>query len=278
MIILLYGPDTYRARQKLKEIVDQHKKLRESGLNLRYFDAQEDDLQELLDWLKQAPMFGERKLVVLKNAMKHVGNFKKFAKSEDILLFLEEGPLTAKKPLAAKAQKFDFLKGPALRKWIKSEFDKLGAEAQAQAVEKLIEFAGSDAWLLSNEIKKLAAYKKRAWDRLNLAQSVGPEDVELLVRPKIETDIFRTVRALAYKNKKQALEAIHKHLEKGEHPLYLLAMIAWQFRRLLTQRKSHLFTQQEFKKIYQKILETDLNIKTGKLEAETALTLLIAEI
>ena len=34
----------------------------------------------------------------------------------------------------------------------------------------------------------------------------------------------------------------------------------------------------ELKKIYQKIFQIDLDIKTGKIEAETALDLLLAEI
>ena len=38
------------------------------------------------------------------------------------------------------------------------------------------------------------------------------------------------------------------------------------------------FTLQELKKIYQKIFETDLNIKTGRLDPQTALDLFIAEI
>ncbi|PIV65126.1 MAG: DNA polymerase III subunit delta, partial [Candidatus Nealsonbacteria bacterium CG01_land_8_20_14_3_00_12] len=38
------------------------------------------------------------------------------------------------------------------------------------------------------------------------------------------------------------------------------------------------FTIQELKKIYQKIFQVDLDIKTGRVEPEVALDLLIAEI
>ena len=38
------------------------------------------------------------------------------------------------------------------------------------------------------------------------------------------------------------------------------------------------FNFEELKKIYQKIFQVDLDIKTGKIEPETAIDLLIAEI
>jgi len=157
---------------------------------------------------------------------------------------------------------------------------------------------GNDLWQITNEIKKLVNYKN--------GQRIEIKDVELLVKPKIETDIFKTIDFLASKNKKQALKLIHKHLEKGDHPLYLLSMINFQFRNLLTikdlikkssspyflskitnlhpylVKKSYTqaqkFTLEELKKIYQKIFETDFQIKTGKIAPETALDLLIAEI
>jgi len=151
---------------------------------------------------------------------------------------------------------------------------------------------------MSNEIKKLASFKNN--------KTVRTEDIKLLVRSKIETDIFKTIDAIADKNKKQALNLLHKHLEKGDSPLYLLSMINYQFRNLLAVKdliekqipyniilkrsglhpfvvkksyyQSQKFTFQELKKIYQKIFKKDLDIKTGRIQPEIALDLLIAEI
>jgi len=130
--------------------------------------------------------------------------------------------------------------------------------------------------------------------------------VELMVKPKIEADIFKTIDALAQRNKKQALYLIRKHLEKGDPPLYILSMINFQFRNLLVVkdlierqkpyyailkitklhpfvvRKSYeqagKFTLPELKKIYQKIFQADLSIKTGRMEPETALDLFLTEL
>lgn len=267
MIILIHGPDTFRSRQKLKEIIEQHKKIRKSGVNLKYFDAQKDDFAELIEWLKSSAMFKEKKLVILKNSWQLINKIGKVSSPDNILLFYEEKEvLVDKRDNKIKIQKFDFLKGDSLKLWIKKQFDKYNIRTEKGVLDKLIYFSGDDSWGLNNEINKLASF---CGNRL-----VRIEDVEKLVSPKTELDIFKTVRALAMKDKKKALLLIQKHLEKGQSPLYLLTMITWQFRQLIL-KKSYQFSAYDLKRIYRRILETDLNIKTGKIDGKTALDLLI---
>jgi len=199
---------------------------------------------------------------------------------------------------SGKSQEFKLLEGQNLKNWIKKEFNSCGAKTESLVIEKLINFLGNDSWQLSNEIKKLATYKKN--------KIIQARDVELLVKPKIDVDIFKTIDAIAEKNKKQALSLLHKHLEKGDSPLYLLSMINFQFRNLIQikslveknctyqniQKSTKLhpyvvkkslwqarsFSFPELKKIYQKIFKADINIKTGRIDPETALDLLITEI
>ena len=163
-------------------------------------------------------------------------------------------------------------------------------------MDMLINFVGNDLWRMTNEIDKLCAFKP----------TIEKDDVELLVKPDIQTDIFKTIDALASKDKKQALYLLHKHLEDGDSPLYLLSMITYQFRNLLiikelqesgkpyasivkksglhpfVVKKSYYlcgkFSMPELKKIYYKIFQADLDIKIGKIEPETALDLLVSEI
>jgi DNA polymerase-3 subunit delta len=155
---------------------------------------------------------------------------------------------------------------------------------------------------MKNEIEKLASYKNN--------KTIGPVDVDLLVKPRIEPEIFKTIDAIAFNShwagKKQALKLLHDHLEKGDHPLYLLSMISFQFRNLLvikdlmeknvpyysipkmtkmhpfvvkkTYEQARKFSFQELKKIYQKIFQVDLSIKTGKIDPTTALDFLIVSI
>ena len=294
-------------REKLNEMIERYKKIHKSGLNLKYFN----DFANLKDEIRQVPMFKEKKLAVMTNIFanldfkeKFLENKKDFLKTEDIILFYQEEEVNKNNSLFkflkknAKSQEFKFLGGQRLKTWIKKEFDRYKIEIDSEVLEKLIEYIGSDLWRMSNEIKKLASFKNN--------KRVRVEDVELLVRSKIETDIFKTIDAIAEKNKKQALKLLHKHLEKGDSPLYLLSMINYQFRNLLIVKdfiekhkpyniilkksglhpfvvkksyyQSQKFTFQELKKIYQKIFKVDLDIKTGRIQPEIALDLLITEI
>ena len=305
MIIFLYGEDTYRMKEKLKEIVDKYKKVRTSGLNLRYFDG--ESFKNFQDGLKQTSIFEEKKLAVILNPFDN-NEFKesfleqgeKFLKSDDIIVIYQEGKINKNSALLkyleknVKTQQFEPLTYAELRTWTKSEIEKHGAKIDSQALDKLLEYVGNDLWRLSNEVKKLVCYNK----------NIRIENIFLLIKSGIETDIFKTIEAIAQRNKKEALNLLHNHIEKGDSPIYLLSMINFQFRNLLIIKdlinkpyneiikKSGLhpfvvkrgyyiaqrFTFQELKEIYQKIFRIDMQIKTGKVEPATALDLLIAEI
>jgi len=330
MTIFLYGQDTYRSRQKLNEIIENYKKVRKSGLNLRFFDGKELDFEDFRDEALSSPMFAEKKLIILRDIFSSQGfkekflkDYKKFVNSRDIILFHEEGEVLESDRLlkllkkSGDSQEFRPLEGASLKNWIKKEIEKYGTKANPETISRLTEFVGNDTWRLSNEIQKLVSYRasrqrgeggkecEAFFDHKN-GKDIQARDVELLVRPEIDNNIFKTIDAIALKNKKKALELLHKHLEKGDSPLYLLSMINFQFRNLLmikelieknqpyysilkkTQLKSFVvgksyqqaqrFGLPELKKIYRKIFQADLDIKTGKIEAETALDLLIAEI
>ena len=283
MYLFLHGEDTYRSRQKLEEIVESYKKSNKSGLGLYFLDGESADFHNFMQELQTVSMFQEKKLIVLKNVFENpefknafLAQAPKLADQPHIIIFYEESQIASNDSLFkflaenAKVQEFEHLAGQKLRNWAKREFQKYGTDIDSLALETMAACVGSDLWRFSNEIKKISAFKKD--------KKVEIEDVRLLVRPKIEADIFKTIGSLASKNKKQALSSMRRHLEKGDSPLYLLAMINYQFRSLLTRRNSYYFSPAEIKEIYGKLLETDLKIKTGQLDPQTALDLLIAEI
>lgn len=330
MLIFLYGQDTYRLQQKLKEIEEQYKKIHKGGLNLEKIDANYTSFREFWDNLFQRSMFIKKKLFFLENTFsdetfkdEFSKKVKDIAKSQDIVVCFEkkEVPKTDKLFLClqkqAKCQSFKILTGQKLRTWVKKEFAKYGAEIEEKALNKLIDFVGSELWQMNNEIKKLAAYRRAPTKSRPPTSSmrsgvVIESDVKLFVKPKIEPVIFKTIDALAEGNKKRALRLLQNHLEKGDSPFYVLKMISWQFRNLLLVKSSipesgfssywtvanslskklnmkpfvvkktiaqmKRFSFEELKKIYRKIFEADLAIKTGSIQAEEGLRMLIAEI
>jgi DNA polymerase-3 subunit delta len=334
MIIFLYGQDTFRSHQKLEEIIDHYKKTHKSGLNLGYFEGENLNFQDFKSEVETVSMFREKKLVVLKDIFTNKdfqGEFlkqgKKIVNSENVILIHENKEIDKRNSFFkfleknSKSQEFRLLEGQKLKNWVKKELGKYQGAAEPEALDELVNFIGSNLWQMENEIKKLANYKNgpasaKAVSFAEVASATEAEsagkkkievkDVELLVRPKVETDIFKTIDAISERKKSRALMLLHQHLEKGDSPLYLLAMINFQFRNLLmikdliekntpyykiinksklhpfivkkSYQQAQRFTLQQLKKIYQKIFQVDYQIKTGKIEPEVALDMLITEI
>jgi len=315
MIIFLFGEDDFRIREKLKSIIGHYQKIHKSGLNLKYFDCDKKSINAVFDQFNketmQNSMFKDKKLIIISNPFSDISFKEKFLNakkdlmnSEDIILLYQNGKTNPRNSLFsflkknAKSQEFNLLGTQKLKVWAKKEFEKYNATISENALGVFIDNIGNDLWRMSQEINKLANYKGNA--------KIEEKDIYLLVKPKVETDIFKTIDAISGKNKKQALGLLNKHLRKGDSPLYLLSMINFQIKNLLivkeliqkgepfnivvsksglhpfVARKSYFqsqkFTFSELKKIFQNIFKIDLDIKTGKIDPEIALNLLVAEI
>ncbi|MCP6718400.1 MAG: DNA polymerase III subunit delta [Patescibacteria group bacterium] len=307
MIIFLYGQDAYRSRKKLKEVIERYKKIHKTGLSLKYIDVGKLSFKDVEDELKQTSIFKEKKLLILTNVFSNtdfkksfIKKGKKFIDSENTVLFYEPDKIDKRDALLkflnkhAKSQEFELLGGLRLKSWIKKEFEVRNGKINDLVLEKFINFVDNNPWQIINEVEKLVNFKN--------GEQIESKDIELLIRPKVESDIFKTIDAIASKDKKRALKLLKNHLKKGDNPLYLFSMINYQFRNLLiikdlieknlspfsaglhpfVVRKSsalaNKFSFSELKKIYQTLFKVDLNIKTGKIDPEAALDLFITEI
>lgn len=298
MIILLHGEDAFLLLRKLKEIEGQYRKVNANTLNLEKFDASELSFRGFLDLTSQQSMFTAKKLFFLENVFSNeefkkefLKNIDALSKSEHILVLVEKNKIKKTNKLlkvlekVAQCQEFTVLTGLKLKNWIKKEIASYGAEIEPFALNQLINFVGGDIWRMSQEIKKLSAYTKR----------ITEKEVKLFVKPRVSAEIFETIESLARGEKGVALRMVQGHLDKGDSPFYLLKMFIFQFRNLLlvksghkggmhpyvfkkTMALSYRFSLDELKNVYQKIFQVDLNMKTGKINAEEGLKMLIASI
>ncbi len=314
MIIFLYGPDTYRSRHKLNRIISAYKSKNKRQLDLVFVDFKENPLsyRDFKSDFNSVSIFGEKKMFVLENAFKNIDfensfleDKKDYLLSKNILIFFERDKIKPGDRLVkflvkkANSQKFNLLSNSYLRKWIEKKFHEHNLELDISAEILLINFVGNNLWRLSQEINKLSSFKNRGG-------RITKKDIMNLIHPRLETDIFKTIDSIALKDKKKALSLIHSHIQKGDNPFYLLSMISYQFRTILVVKdlwnkkksygdilrllkmkpfvlrkfyyQSQKFSYDKLKKIYHKIFEVDFNIKTGRIEPEIAIDLLISEI
>jgi DNA polymerase-3 subunit delta len=313
MITFLFGKDTYRSKQRVGEIIRnlQKGKLKSKHFDLVNFNKENLDFQKFKNEIESFSMFNDDKIIILEDVFADKNFKEKFLeaadrilKSDTLVIIREEKDIDKRDALykflqkKTESEEFFPLGDEELLPWVKKEIFNLGSEIESEAAKELVLFVGGDLWQMKNEAEKLSSFCKK--------RKITKADVDMLVKPKIENDIFKTIDAIASGKKSQALLFVHSHLESGDSPLYLLSMINFQFRNLIgikemmekkmsyydISKKSKLhpfvvrktygqaqkFTFLQLKKIYRKIFQVDLSIKTGKLDPDVALDLFISGI
>ena len=222
------------------------------------------------------------------------------------LVFVETKTLAKNNPIlkhaaddkAAHVKEFSAPDARQLPQWIQARVKTKGGAMEAGAVSELAEHVGNDLRLLDTEIEKLLTYRAN--------QPIRAEDVRALVASVSESSIFDLVDAIGQREMRRALKLLHDQLDHNAAPMYLLTMITRQFRLLLQTRdfaargktveqaaaqlKMHPFVARktwmqslnfslpQLEAIYQKLLDTDIAIKTGRNEPVLALDLLVVEL
>ena len=118
---------------------------------------------------------------------------------------------------------FEPLSGADLTRWCAQRLKPLGKKLQPAALNLLTLRAGSGLTRLSGELDKLAAY---AGDR----REITPEDVEAIVSPSLEDNVFKLTDHLLSGDMAAAQLLVKELLLHGEEPLRILATIAGNVR------------------------------------------------
>jgi DNA polymerase-3 subunit delta len=163
----------------------------------------------------------------------------------------------------------------------------------------MIRFIGSDLWSMANEVDKLVLYAA--------GRPIEEADVKSVVSHAREESVFNLVDAVLEFRGGVAQETLQQLLRQGAAPVQLLAMIARQVRIIFLVKEmrargksrpemqiklgltsdflvrkaweqSEKYSPARLRELYHRLLETDLSIKTGRLEGEIALDILISEL
>lgn len=307
-------------RQKLKALKEKFISASLGDTNLAILAGAEISYDEFVRQILAMPFLSKSRLVIVENLIKN-GKKEVLEKIPDslakvpnstVLVFVEEEAPDRRTALfkrlnkPGQAQEFKLLEPEALRRWINREVENRKSKIESNAVAKLIEYVGSDLWRMSNELDKLTTYSSTSLGTGN--KQLTTENIKLLVNPQVESNIFKMVEAVAKKDLEIATQELYKLLKSGEHELYILTMIVWQYRNLLIikdlserikttnswslARKAGLspfvvqkslsilprYSLEDLRKIYRTLSDFDIKIKTGKIESRVALELMIFEL
>ena len=180
---------------------------------------------------------------------------------------------------------------------MKEALEKKG-EFSLEAAQELVRAISNDTLLASLEIDKLLTY-------VDYKRPVTAEDVRLLTPDVSPTSIFDMVDAVGERKIAKAAQLLHRLLE-SEMSIPLFGMIIRQFRLLILARevidqggrrpqiektlKVHpfvaeklekqatLFEMIQLKEIFHRLLITDENMKTGKMDPKIAIEMFVSEL
>lgn len=254
MIIFLYGEDTFRSKQKLKEFKNKFTKDIDSlRINIAEIDGGKMDLESFKQAILSGGFLVKKRMIVIESLLeKNKGKkiLKEILKllknknssilsSENIIIFWEKigtikadkykgkvltGPLFNFLKKEKYAFEFLFLNNHQLSAWIKKQAEKRGRNIDSEAINSLISLVGNDLWQMNNELDKLSAYAEK---------SILIEDVKEIVSNQFNETIFGLIDAIASKNKKLSFQLLSKHFMAGAEPSYLLVMLIRQIKMLI---------------------------------------------
>ncbi len=188
--------------------------------------------------------------------------------------------------------------GALMVKWIQEHTKTMGGQISPQAAVLLANQIGDDTRLATQELIKLLTY-------VNYSRPVDTDDVEHLTPLTAKIGDFELVNALRDRDQRKAQALLHRSLQEDD-PLQILQGIVYQIRVLIVAREilDEHGTINDFPKslniryypaklalesaprysikfletIYHRLLDLDEAIKTGKMDADLALELLVVEL
>lgn len=220
------------------------------------------------------------------------------------VLVLTDGAVGANNPLlrmlrpVSQVEELSAPSGEGLARWVKSTVEAKGASISPSANRSITDLVGSDLWTLDQELEKLALYCS--------GREIQETDVGEMVSQVREANIFVAVDAMIDGRPGVALRLLHQLKEDGKEAPQIIGMVERQLRLLALARdaidrgtpqsemKGRLGTSSDFvvRKTseqarrhsmpeiiwrYNRLLETDLAIKQGRIGPDLALELLVGD-
>ncbi len=301
-IYLFHGEDSYTSGKKALHWREEFEK-KYGDLNTEILEGETLTAGGFMEAVNTLPFLSEKKFIMVGNAFAHAPAeelrliAEKLEEVPDhcVVVFIERNKADQRtllfKTLKKHGQVMDFSPPDEhhLVGWIVSETQKKGGVISSRTAGHLAQTVGPDLWQMSQEIEKLIINTN--------GREITINDVNTLASPNIETTIFILTDNLGLKKRKESLQSLKKLIDSGANLIPSIFTIGGHFRTLIQVKdclgknmqkpaiikrlKKHPFavskaidqcknfTPQSLEQIYQKLLEIDIAIKTGKIKMTT---------
>jgi DNA polymerase-3 subunit delta len=294
---LIVGDDTFLVEESRNEIVSKV-----GEISVDEFGP-DDDPREILQALGTAPMFAERRVVVVTDlsAMSAEAHREITAYLEDpnpsvVLILISEKQVSKVGAAVRKiGRQIDASRGRRneLIAWVREHAKTKGLKVSGESAAALIDAVGEDRMAVAQALEEMAL--------ANPGGSVAPSQVERQFQGRADAKIFGFVDAVASRQPGTALDFLHRLFQQGEAPQSLFWMLTRHFRMLLAAldlrppqieemlglprwraeklaRQAKGFSKEELSEAYQLLGDADRKMKRSEEPEELTLERIVVEI
>lgn len=246
MVLVFHGADTFRSRQKLREVLEKFRRdVDPQGYNITRLDGNTARCGEIVSALTASAFMARKRLVLVE----HLSEMKFKKEEEDVLTEATTNALTAevvfivweeelgktawKQPVFAVLKtspyvmEFAALEGGQVLGLMRQKLDAAGVTLDNQAWAYASMAIEDDVYRASGECDKLIAFAaSQGKTSLTLA------DVNPLMAGGLRNDVFALVDAVTQGNRQHSLALLHDQLQSGSHALELTSLLVRQYRVL----------------------------------------------
>ncbi|UAC47312.1 DNA polymerase III subunit delta [Bacillus aquiflavi] len=239
-LYLVYGTEAFLINETKQLLVHHVLEKEEIEFNFSSYDLEETPIETALEDAETFPFIGDKRLIILQNPFfltsakgkvdHHLAKLEAYLKEPapySIVVFLapyekldERRKLT--KELKRKAETIEGkkLNERELKEWIHERASLHSILIDEDAVDLLLLLVGTNLFLLTSEIDKLALYAKH----------IDIHTVEKLVSRSLEENIFHLVDKIVHRKIDEALRIFYDLLKQNQEPIKILSIISGQFR------------------------------------------------
>jgi DNA polymerase III subunit delta len=307
-LYLLFGTESFLIHETIQLLIKHVLNEEERDFNLSTYDLEETPIEVAIEDAETLPFLGEKRLIILQNPVfltsertkekvdHNINKLEQFlanpAPYSIVVIAAPYEKLDERKKITKELKrKAEILEAKKLneqdlRNWIKERVLANGSQMDEKAIEKMIAIAGTNLFVLTNEIDKMSLYAGNE-------KKIDLPMVEMLVSKTLEQNIFELVDKVVHRKTEEALRIYYDLLKQNEEPLKILALLAGQFRLIyqvkelarkgygqqqiagtikqhpyrvkLAAGQANLFTENELKELMLLFADADYQMKTGGL-------------
>lgn len=311
-LYLFYGDETYLLETYHNRLLRSMMEPEDEMMN---YDEMQGRVaaEQIMNSAETFPLMTEKRLVVVRDsgAFETDGNAAYeplvgfFSQLPDtVVLVFIESHVDKRSRLYKAAQKYGYivefttLRETDLCKWLMIEAKRRHLKMDIMTAQYFLHLAGTDMNLLNQEMEKVFAYKEGCGVILR-------EDLERIVTPSLETNVFRMMDAIGNQQAQEAFRIYQNLRRVGENAYMIFALLRRQIDLLyktsvyLAERydantiaktmnvkpfiakknmaQARKFSREKLREAMSELLQFDVDIKNGVLKPEQVIELMITK-